>query len=106
VAASGNVTSEMSVAAAPHRVRSVVAIFNPVSGQGAAAERRSQLEAALAAEGVHFDVRETAPNVPATELADAAVREGADIVLACGGDGTVMEVAAALVGQRAALGIV
>jgi YegS/Rv2252/BmrU family lipid kinase len=96
----------MSLTTAPHPVRSVVVICNPVSGQGAAPDRRAQVEAALALAGARFQVRETAPPVPATELARAAVSEGADLVLACGGEGTVMEVAAGLVGQRAALGIV
>jgi diacylglycerol kinase family enzyme len=50
----------MSIAAASYPVRSVVVILNPVSGQGAAPDRRAQLEAALAAAGVRFDVRSTA----------------------------------------------
>jgi YegS/Rv2252/BmrU family lipid kinase len=96
----------MSLATTPHSIRSVVAIFNPVSGQGAAPDRRAQLETALAAAGARFEVHETQPDAPATELAREAVSEGADLVLACGGDGTVMEAATGLVGQHAALGIV
>jgi YegS/Rv2252/BmrU family lipid kinase len=96
----------MSLATTPHSIRSVVAIFNPVSGQGTAPDRRAQLEAALAAAGARFELRETRPDVPATELARQAVRDGVDLVLVCGGDGTVMEAAAGLVGERAALGIV
>ena len=39
-------------------------------------------------------------------LAHEAVREGADLVVAWGGDGTINEVASALMHSRAALGIV
>jgi YegS/Rv2252/BmrU family lipid kinase len=42
----------------------------------------------------------------ATELAEQAVAGGAEVVLAVGGDGTVNEVARALLGSTAALGIV
>lgn len=41
----------------------------------------------------------------ATKLAWQAVREGANLVAAAGGDGTIHEVAQALVGTEAALGI-
>lgn len=49
---------------------------------------------------------ETTPDDPGFAQADRAVEEGADIVIAAGGDGTVRMVALALSGSPAALGIV
>lgn len=56
--------------------------------------------------GAEGDVRLTAAAGHATALAREAVSGGADVVVAWGGDGTINEVASALVHQRAALGIV
>jgi YegS/Rv2252/BmrU family lipid kinase len=88
------------------RPRRVVAIFNPASGQGDPADRRQQLESALLAEPVRAEIRETRADVLATSMAREAVAEGAELVIACGGDGTIMEVAAGLVNQPVALGVV
>lgn len=95
-----------SDAGTPPPPKFVVAVFNPASGTGDPQARRRALEAALRQEGVRAEIRDTSPGASATELARAAVAEGVQRVLACGGDGTVMEVAAALVGQPVALGIV
>jgi diacylglycerol kinase (ATP) len=53
-----------------------------------------------------YALRLTSAPGHATELAREAVAEGAEAVLAAGGDGTVNEVARGLLGSRARLGIV
>jgi diacylglycerol kinase (ATP) len=49
---------------------------------------------------------ETSIDDPGTGQATAAVEKGADVVLACGGDGTVRSVAQALAGTGVAMGLV
>lgn len=56
--------------------------------------------------GVRWDVSLTHEFGDATRLARQVAQGGADIVVAYGGDGTVMEVANGLVGTEVALGVV
>lgn len=55
--------------------------------------------------GVQVRVRRTAHRGHGADLAREAVAEGARLVIAHGGDGTIMEVAAGLVGSGVALGL-
>ena len=80
-------------------MRRVALIYNPASGQHSS-RRASSIEnvkAVLAKAGVEADSLETHAPGSAKVLAAAAVRQGHDAVLACGGDGTVHEVLQGLV---------
>ena len=59
----------------------------------------------IAAEHAEPDILITERKGHASDLARAAVERGAQIVVAWGGDGTVNEVASALVGSAASLGL-
>ncbi|WP_376100093.1 diacylglycerol/lipid kinase family protein [Roseomonas sp. CCTCC AB2023176] len=75
-------------------------MFNPAAG----ARRRRRLERALALlPGA--TVMETTHPGHAEHIARDAARDGATLVVAAGGDGTISEVASGLMGGEAALGI-
>ena len=81
-------------------------IVNPVAGAG-----RDQVAALREAAGLlvqagwRLEWRETVVQGHAEVLARDASREGADVVLVAGGDGTVNEVVNGLVGSRTALAV-
>ena len=81
-------------------------IFNPVADRGRAASRKEELEKELEKLGIKPLFSLTTRPGEATEIARGLVREGAAIVAAAGGDGTLNEVAQALVGTNTALGII
>lgn len=87
----------------------VKVIVNPASGKKGGittnAAGPEQVRGLLADNGIEADVVETEYPKHATELAKAAIKEKYDVVVACGGDGTVAEVATALIGQKITLGI-
>ncbi|MBE9603803.1 diacylglycerol kinase family lipid kinase [Acetobacteraceae bacterium H6797] len=73
-------------------------VFNPTAGR----RRRRQLDRALDAlrlHGITFELRETLGPAHATALAREAARQGAPLVVAAGGDGTIAEVASGLMDQ-------
>lgn len=89
----------------------ITVIINPISGRtgsrpGETTCRATLVQDAAAARGLSVDVQLTAAPGHATALARTAVDQGADVVVAMGGDGTVNEVARALIGTSVALGIV
>jgi len=89
-------------------MRRVALIYNPASGQhsGRGASKIENIKAVLHKAGIEPDSLETHAPGSGKALAVAAVRQGHDTVLACGGDGTVHEVLQGLVGTDVALGVV
>ncbi len=86
-------------------VKRVTVILNPTAGVGSSAGLQHRLVLALEAHGLDVQVkRTTAAPGSATSLACRA-SETSDLVLACGGDGTVHEVLQGLAGTEAALGV-
>lgn len=72
-------------------VRRVAVVFNPATSPDDAPERKRDLQAALNAAGVEVVVwLETTKQEAGQGLTRQAVEQGVDLVLAAGGDGTVM----------------
>ena len=89
-------------------MRRVALIYNPVSGQhsGARASQVRNVIAVLRKAEIETEALETHAPGSGKSLALAAVRQGYDTVLICGGDGTVHEALQALVGTKVALGVI
>jgi YegS/Rv2252/BmrU family lipid kinase len=79
-------------------------VRNPTSRRAPTLERLR--EAAAHIEGWEITIESTAAPAHATELARAAASQGYDAVVACGGDGTVNEVANGLARSATALAVV
>jgi YegS/Rv2252/BmrU family lipid kinase len=88
-------------------MRRVALIYNPASGQHSG-RRATYIRNAIAVfrkAGIEADALETHAPGSGKSLAIAAVRQGYDAVLACGGDGTVHEALQGLVGTDVAIGV-
>jgi diacylglycerol kinase (ATP) len=85
-----------------------IVILNPAAGRGAAWRARESLARAFRRAGWSVDIVPTERPGHATELAAAAAQNGAERVVAVGGDGAVHEVANGLLAARssAAFGVV
>lgn len=88
---------------------STAIIINPISGGASPRTARARAQLALAVVDAHGDPAEvllTEGVGHARELAQSAVRRGARLVLAWGGDGTINEIASALAFDEVPLGII
>jgi YegS/Rv2252/BmrU family lipid kinase len=86
-------------------MRSACLIFNPVCGQGNAEQDLALIQSILEP-AIALDIVRTTPDSDVGELAKQALDQGADCVIASGGDGTISAAAAALVGTNIPLGII
>jgi YegS/Rv2252/BmrU family lipid kinase len=89
-------------------MRKVALLYNPTSGQYQS-RRRAVIEQVLAVlrnQGIEATALATSAPGSAGEQIRGAVLQGADTILACGGDGTIHEALQVLVGTPVALGVV
>jgi diacylglycerol kinase (ATP) len=88
-------------------MRKAALLYNPDSG-GSGTKRLKKAESALAvlqSAGVKADLVASESRDRAGELARQAMDAGCDTILACGGDGTIHNIAQALANTSAALGV-
>jgi YegS/Rv2252/BmrU family lipid kinase len=85
--------------------RSACLIFNPVAGQSDPDQDLSEIRRLLEPE-IDLDIRLTTPDIDASQLAYEAINQGAHLIVASGGDGTLSAVAEAMVGTNIPLGVI
>ena len=78
----------------------ILVILNPSAGQQSADETRQIIETRMAAEQVAYELRTTEGAGDALHWAEAAPGEGFDLVVAAGGDGTIMEAMSGLIRSK------
>ena len=83
----------------------MIIIYNPTAGRRRIASLWRVMDV-LIANGLRPQIAETQSSGHATALAREAVASGERLVVAAGGDGTIAEVAAGLLGTDASLGII
>ena len=84
----------------------IVFIINPISGTANKASIPSLIDKYIDKERFDIEIRLTEYAGHASEIADEAKSNDVDVVVAVGGDGTVNEIARALVKSRTALAII
>ena len=84
-------------------MRTAVVIANPYAGRARRQFEFAELVARLHAQGINASLEETTHAGHATELARRAVSGGMELIVACGGDGTLREVAEGMLGFNAVL---
>lgn len=84
---------------------SATLIFNPVSGSGNSDEDLRTIKHCLGSK-IALEVLSTTEEQSARDLAEIAINRGVKCVIVSGGDGTVSQVAGALIGTEIPLGII
>jgi len=89
-------------------MRRAMLFYNPHSGQRRGDPRAvvERVAGVLGDAGVEASIAETLSSAEAGQQARDAVAQGCDTIFACGGDGTIQDLAQGLVGSDAALAVI
>ena len=87
--------------------RDALLIVNPRAGRARAllSGGLDRVQRILAAQGIHADVARTDTSDAAEEAARGAIQQNKDLVIACGGDGTLNAVVNGLAGSQVPLAL-
>ena len=88
------------------RKKNILFIINPKSGKGAGAKIADAIPSLVNKNGFDYQIEITKVALHGHTLAQEAIENKIDYVMACGGDGTVNEVASALVRSNCCMGII
>ena len=90
----------------PSSKRPVTVLWNSAAGWSDSDEESSRVDQILSAEGALVTMRRMSKGEDIVEVARELIRQGSEVLVAAGGDGTVNAVASALVHTPAALGVI
>ena len=83
----------------------IAVIFNPAAGRSRVSQTQLQQKLEAATGATAFEIAATSRSQTARELAEIAIENGAQVVVAAGGDGTLSEILNAVYGTNAKLGV-
>ena len=86
--------------------KSIHFIVNPISGKGKNMLDSHTISSVLNSKDFHIVIKTTKHAKNAASLTKTSILEGANAIIACGGDGTINEVASQLVDSTVLLGII
>jgi len=86
--------------------KQILFIVNPISGLGKQKRIEKWIDEGLDKSKFISGIVHTTHAGHATELSKKAIEDGADIIVAVGGDGTVNEIGQTLIGSSSAMGII
>ncbi|MFD2823290.1 diacylglycerol/lipid kinase family protein [Lacinutrix iliipiscaria] len=81
-------------------------IINPIAGEGKNKITKGFLLKHLEADSYHVTIKHSEYKKHAIELTQNSIAEKASIIVACGGDGTINEVASCLINSSIILGVI
>ena len=89
-----------------HAITTIHFIVNPISGKGKNSLDPAMVLRVFNPKTFKVEITETLKPSHAIELSLESIKKGVDIIVACGGDGTINEVAGCLIGTSVKLGII
>lgn len=87
-------------------MKDILFILNPIAGGGLALELEELIHKEMKGKCINYKLKLTEGPRDAIKLAEEGIREGSNIIVAVGGDGTINEIAQILVNTDIPIGII